>query len=91
MPGPKPKQLVVTYETIADLTDGGLNHVHQAAAPKAKGRQRLDIDSLESVVLWLAGHANLVFRRRSVPTRRSANRRRQGWGRRRNHGRRLTH
>ena len=43
----------VTYADIAALTDVTLNAVHQAATPQRSGiRQHLDIDNLESIVLW---------------------------------------
>ena len=56
----------VTYKDIASLTDVTLNAVYQAATPakNGKSRQLLDLESLESVVLWLAAHGKTDLRRR---------------------------
>jgi hypothetical protein len=57
--------LTITYELIHDLTDVEMNTVYQAGAkPKADNdqRQRLDINSLESVILWVAAHGKTSLR-----------------------------
>jgi hypothetical protein len=54
---------VITYELIQSLTDLSMNALHQAGGQKVKPhRQRLDLGSLESVVLWLAGHGKRELR-----------------------------
>lgn len=57
---------VLTYGCIHDLCDCSVNFLYQSAtAPTPpRKRQALDINSLESVVLWLAGHARTDLRRR---------------------------
>jgi hypothetical protein len=54
--------LTITYEEVHRLTDLSLNALHQAGGRAQPGRQPLDLNSLESVVLWLAGHARQDLR-----------------------------
>jgi hypothetical protein len=57
---------LVTYESVHHLTDLSMNALYQAATPPKAPRKRheLDINSLESVVLWLAAHARTDIRKR---------------------------
>jgi hypothetical protein len=59
----------ITYELITALTDNTVNTVHVAATvPKnpttRQRRQTLDIDSLESVILYVAKHGKKRLRQR---------------------------
>ncbi len=65
MPRSYKQGVIVTSEVIAELTGGSLNAVHQATrrVPSRK-RQKLDINSLESVVLWIAAHGRRELRQK---------------------------
>ena len=52
----------LTYELIRKLTDLSENALHQAGGKPKPGRQPLDLRSLESVVLWVAGHGKRKLR-----------------------------
>ena len=52
----------LTYEAIHKLTDLSINALHQAGGKPKPDRQPLDLQSLESVVLWLAGHGKRELR-----------------------------
>jgi hypothetical protein len=59
----------ITYELIAELTDNTINTVHVAATvPKnpttRQRRQSLNINSLESVILYVAKHGKKRLRQR---------------------------
>ena len=62
MPRPQIYGPPLTYESIQKLTDLNINTLHQAGGKPKPGRQRLDIQSLESVVLWLAAHGKRKLR-----------------------------
>ena len=66
MPRPPLEGLTITYEKVQALTDLPLNTLHKAGAGRAAGeyRQKLNLDSLESVVLWLACHGTVSLRKR---------------------------
>ena len=56
--------VTITYETVQKLTNLPFNTLYQAAGKSAKpGRQRLDINDLRSIVLYLAGHGQPELRR----------------------------
>ena len=64
-PMPRPPNLgpPLSYELVQELTDDlPLNTLHQAGSRPKRGRQRLDIQSLRSVVLWLASHGSRSLR-----------------------------
>ncbi len=52
----------LTYELVHKLTDLSINSLHQAGGKPKPGRQRLDLQSLESVVLWVAAHGKPELR-----------------------------
>jgi len=53
---------IITYEAIQKLTDLSLNALHQAGGKPKPVRHPLDIQSLESVILWLARHGKRELR-----------------------------
>jgi len=52
----------LTYEMVQKLTDLSINSLHQAGGKPKPGRHRLDLQSLESVVLWVAAHGKPELR-----------------------------
>jgi hypothetical protein len=58
--------VLVSYEAVQALTDLPINTLHQAATipPPNRKRMRLDIESLESVVIWLAKHGKRTLRQK---------------------------
>lgn len=57
----KPRKFYHTYEDISELVDLSLQNVYKFAEDRP-GRTRLNMDSLESVVVFLARHGKLPLR-----------------------------
>lgn len=65
MPRPPLEGLTITYERVQALTNLPINTLHKAGAGGAgEYRQKLDLNSLESVVLWLACHGTVDLRKK---------------------------
>jgi hypothetical protein len=59
---PKTLTGTVTFQSIQKLTDVTLNCLHQASGKVKPGRQHLDIENLESIILWVAAHGKIKLR-----------------------------
>jgi hypothetical protein len=62
------KGVLVSYEVVQALTDLPINTLHQAATTPPPGRKRmhLNIESLESVVIWLSAHGSRQLRQKML-------------------------